>query len=161
MISEFCDAVRLGSSLSNFMSWKYLNYLNKVTWNSCEILISTSSLLFLLCVPWYFNLKHAGKVDPIGRDHLVPTTSLWEVPLSLWVVESLSHVWLFGESVDCSPLGSSVHGLLLVRILEWITMPASKGSSQPENRTWVFCVSCIAAGFFGAEPLGKPIIQCI
>ena len=31
----------------------------------------------------------------------------------------------------CSPAGSSVHGILWARILEWVTMPSSRGSSQP------------------------------
>ena len=33
--------------------------------------------------------------------------------------------------MDYSPSGSSVHGILQARILEWVTMPSSKGSSQP------------------------------
>ena len=46
---------------------------------------------------------------------------------------------------DCSLLGSSVHGVLQARILEWVAIPFSKGSSQPRDGTWV---SCIAGGFF-------------
>ena len=38
---------------------------------------------------------------------------------------------------DCSPAGSSVHGILLARILEWISIPSSKISSWPRDRTWV------------------------
>ena len=34
---------------------------------------------------------------------------------------------------DCSPPGSSVHGLLQARILEWVAMPSSRGSSQPRD----------------------------
>ena len=45
----------------------------------------------------------------------------------------------------CSPPGSSVHRALQARILEWITMPSSRGSFQPRNQTQV---SCIASGFF-------------
>ena len=44
-----------------------------------------------------------------------------------------------------SPSGSSVHRILQGRILEWIAMPFSRGSSQPIERTWV---SCIAGKFF-------------
>ena len=39
------------------------------------------------------------------------------------------------DPMDCSPPGSSVHGNLQTRILEWIAMPSSKGSSQPRHRT--------------------------
>ena len=34
------------------------------------------------------------------------------------------------EPVDCSPLDSSVHGILQARILEWVGMPSARGSSQ-------------------------------
>ena len=43
--------------------------------------------------------------------------------------------------MDCSPPGSSVHGILLVRILERIAMPPSKISSWPRDRTWVSCIA--------------------
>ena len=47
------------------------------------------------------------------------------------------------DPVDCSPPGSSVHGILQARILEWVAMPSSRGSSQPRDRTCVSCVSCL------------------
>ena len=49
------------------------------------------------------------------------------------------------ESMDCSPPGSSVHGILQARILEWVAMLSSRGSSQPRDQTQV---SRIAGGFF-------------
>ena len=58
--------------------------------------------------------------------------------------------------VDCSPPGSSVHGILQTRIVKWIAMPFSKGSSQPGSRDRVSCISDIAGRFFTAEPPGKP-----
>ena len=39
------------------------------------------------------------------------------------------------DPMDCSPPGSSVHGIPQARILEWVAMPFSKGSSQPRDRT--------------------------
>ena len=47
--------------------------------------------------------------------------------------------------LDYSPPVSSVHGISQARILEWVTIPFSRGSSWPRNRTWV---SCIASRFF-------------
>ena len=41
------------------------------------------------------------------------------------------------DSMDCSPPGSSVNGILQARILEWVAISFSRGSSQPRNRTWV------------------------
>ena len=57
------------------------------------------------------------------------------------------------DPVDCSPPGSSAHGILQARTLEWVAVPSSRGSSRPSGRSHV---SCIAGGFFTAEPLGKP-----
>ena len=55
--------------------------------------------------------------------------------------------------MDCSPPGSSVHGILQARILEWVAMPSSRGLSGPRDRTHIFCT---AGGFFTAGPLGNP-----
>ena len=38
--------------------------------------------------------------------------------------------------MDCSPPGSSVHGIFWTRILEWVAIPFSRGSSWPKDRTW-------------------------
>ena len=40
-----------------------------------------------------------------------------------------------GDPTDCSPLGSSVHGILQAGILEWVAMPSSRGSFQPRDQT--------------------------
>ena len=57
--------------------------------------------------------------------------------------------------LDCSPQGSSVHGILQAWKLERVAMPSSRGFSQPRNWTSISCGSCIAGGFFTAEPQGK------
>ena len=59
--------------------------------------------------------------------------------------------------MNCSLPGSSVHGILQVRTLEWAAMLSAIGSSWPRDRTCSSCNSCIAGGFFTTEPLGKPI----
>ena len=56
------------------------------------------------------------------------------------------------QLLNYSPPGSSVHGILQARILEWAVMPASRGSSPPRDRTYV---SCIKGGLFTSEPPGK------
>ena len=43
--------------------------------------------------------------------------------------------------VDCSPPGSSVHGILQARILEWVAISFSRGSSWPRDRTQVSCIA--------------------
>ena len=59
--------------------------------------------------------------------------------------------------MDCSLPGSSVHGILQARILEWVAISYSRVSSQPRDRTRGSCGSCITVRFFTAEPPGKPL----
>ena len=58
--------------------------------------------------------------------------------------ESVSHSVLFlCNPTNCSPPGSSVHGILQARISEWVAMPFSRGSSCSRDRTQVSYVSCM------------------
>ena len=45
-----------------------------------------------------------------------------------------------GDPIDCSLPGSSVHEIIPARILEWVAISFSRGSSQPRGQT---CISCI------------------
>ena len=53
--------------------------------------------------------------------------------------QSLSRVWLC-DTVNCSPPGSSVYGIAQAKMLEWVAISSSRGSSWPRDRT---CISCI------------------
>ena len=44
------------------------------------------------------------------------------------------------DPMDCSPPGSSVHGIIPARILEWFAISSSKGSSLPRNQTRIACI---------------------
>ena len=64
-----------------------------------------------------------------GRDHeCSPTRDLLILPC----VCVLSHVQLC-DPMDCSLPGSCVHGILQARILEWVTISSSRGSSRPRD----------------------------
>ena len=43
--------------------------------------------------------------------------------------------------MDCSLPGSSVHEILQEKILEWVAISFSRGSSRPRDRTWVSCIA--------------------
>ena len=62
--------------------------------------------------------------------------------MKVLVAQSCLTIW---DPMDCSPPDDSVHRILQARILEWVAIPFSKGSSRPRNRTQV---SCTASGFF-------------
>ena len=90
-------------------------------------------------------------------------------PLFTWVLTILilwsrlccyylvaSHVWLFCDSIDYSPPGSSVHGILQARILEWVAISFSRGSSLPRDQT---LISCTGRRFFTTEPPRKWLVS--
>ena len=58
--------------------------------------------------------------------------------------------------MNCSPPGSSVHGIFLARILEWIAISFSRGSSWPRDQTQV---SHIAGRFFTVWVINKKTVQ--
>ena len=58
--------------------------------------------------------------------------------------------------MDCSPPGSSFHGIPQARILEQVAISYSRGSSWPRDRTPTSGISCSAGRFFTTEPHGKP-----
>ena len=45
------------------------------------------------------------------------------------------------DHMDYSPPDSSVHGLLKAKLLEWVAMLFSRGSSCPRDRTWASCMA--------------------
>ena len=69
--------------------------------------------------------------------------------------QSLQSCSVLCDPIDCSPPGSSVHGILQAKILEWVAKFLSRGSSQPRNQAHV---SSLAGEFFTIEPQGKPDI---
>ena len=69
---------------------------------------------------------------------------LCKIYVKVKVLAALSCLTLCDPMNCCSP-GSSVHGILQPRILEWVAFPFSRGYSQPRDRTQV---SYVASGFF-------------
>ena len=87
-----------------------------------------------------------------------PLVKIFLVSNSTEVMASILGIWLRGKvkviqfcPTLCDPRGL-VHGILQVRILEWVAFPFSRGSSQPRDQTQV---SCIAGGFFISWATGK------
>ena len=53
----------------------------------------------------------------------------------------LTSCYILCDPVDCSPPSFSFHGILQQRILEWIALPSSRGSSWPRDRTHISCIT--------------------
>ena len=59
--------------------------------------------------------------------------------------------------MDCSPLGSSVHGILQAWILECVAISYCWGSSRPRDQTHISCISCTDRQILYTVPPGSPI----
>ena len=83
----------------------------------------------------------------LGPQFLISMTSTaWEaVCVCVWFAQSCLTLC---NARNCSPPASSIHGILQARILKWVAMPSSRGSSQPRDQTCVSCGSWLAGGFF-------------
>ena len=66
----------------------------------------------------------------------------------------LSCVQALCDPIDCNPPGSSVRGIFQARILEWVAISFSRGSSQPRDRTASLTSPALAGGFFTSIPPG-------
>ena len=77
---------------------------------------------------------------------------------SVLQVPALSVVTDSSQPYGCSPPTFSVHGILQARILEWVAIPFSRGSSWPRDWTWV---SWIAGGLFTIWATREAPSQCL
>ena len=84
-----------------------------------------------------------GSIPPLRMSSLLPHDLCHGPSASLWP-----------PTVNCSLPGSSIHGIILARIPEWIAISSPGGSSQFRDPT---CSFCIAGGFFTTEPPEKPL----
>ena len=83
-------------------------------------------------------------------------SDLWLLCMCVCVcvcVKSLQSCLTLCNPMDYSPPGSSVHGILQTRTLEWVAMTSSRESFWPRDWTCVSCDSCIAGGFFKVDSL--------
>ena len=93
--------------------------------------------------PLYFSSSLAS-LDTLARGSCSFSTPLSTLQLVVVMLLTQSCLTLC-DPTDCSPPDSSVHGILQERILKWVAMPSSRGSSQARYRTQV---SSIAGRFF-------------
>ena len=146
--------------------WGYIN-----NWHTALYKFKVYSILiwltyimkWLLQQVWWTPIKsYTSKIRDIEKNFFfsvmrllrftLGTTSTYNIQ-GEWVLSHFSHVRLC-DPMNCSPPGSSVHGILQARTLEWVAFPFSRGCSRP--RDWNH-ISCIAGGFFTTEPPRKPI----
>ena len=109
------------------------------------------------------------KSDPLGYQtpeseerteeifHRISLNLAWETNLCM-CAKSIQSGPSLCDPMDCSPAGSSVHGILQARLLEWVVMPSSRGSSWPRpllkylSALWLMtpftsCISKLLLGY--------------
>ena len=150
-------------------------------WENSEIfvVVQLPSRVLLFTIPW--NAAHQASLSftisqsllklmsiesVMPPNHLIlccPLLLLPSIFLSIRVFsnELALHIrwpnyWNFSFSIspssEFSRLGSSVCGILQAKILEWVAIPSSRGSSQPRDWTWI---SCIERDSLPSEPPGN------
>ena len=63
---------------------------------------------------------------------------MWKKAVKVLVTQSCQ---ILCDPTDCSPPGSSIHGVLQARILEWVSIPFCRGSFQPRDWTRIACIA--------------------
>ena len=124
--------------------WSSDSFRNLSSWYMHSLSMCYSGS-FLYCVLFSFKFSsHAKKYAP--RYARIPNSkTFWSQKdlLSLtFSVRVLGRVQLFCSPMDCSPPGSSAHGISQTRLLEWVAISSSRWSSWPKDRTYISCVSC-------------------
>ena len=106
------------------------------------------------------NKRPMRKQDTLFKERLAVSPPLCITKHCLRSLGFLFHVGKFSHSVLtlCATLWIVAHqtsltmGFFKARILEWVAISSSRGSSPPRDRT---LISCISGGFFTIEPLRK------
>ena len=127
------------NSLSPYpnLSFQVLKFSN-VTWYSKNLKFYTTQNCFY-CV--YLSIKC---FKPILSKYLL-------------LVQSCPTLW---DPMNYSLPSSSVHGILQARILEWVAISFSRGSSWPRNQTWVSCIAGTFCTNWTANPKADFIPVC-
>ena len=105
----------------------------------CQPAISSSVIPFFSCP------QSLPSSEPFPMSQLFAWGGQSTSYLFYYIVKVAQSCPILCDPMDCSLPGSSVHGILQTRILEWVVIPFSRRSSQPRDQTHV---SCIAGWFF-------------
>ena len=108
-------------------TYNVIIFNHKKEWNS-DTCYNTGELW--KCAEW-------NKSNPKDKYFMIPI--IWSTCTCMLSRFSLT----LCNPMDCSLPGSSVDGIRQGRILEWVAMPSSRGSSQPRDQTSISCRSCM------------------
>ena len=99
---------------------------------------------------WIWDLNPGVISFRLSFNHLAhkPLQWVWEWLALALPAKSLQSCLTLWDPLDCSLQGSSVHGILQTRILEWVVMPSYRRSSQPRAQTHISFLSCTGRAVF-------------
>ena len=142
--------------------------------NPCLMSPALAGIFFTTSATWealkwpYFTYSLKIQTETGGRpwalvwepDHLCFVSSLLKQELSyippFWLKWTERVRGAVVSGLFAAPPGSSVHGILQARILQWAAISFSRGSSPPRDGT---LVSCTAGRFFTASHQGSPLLS--
>ena len=110
--------------------WRWNPYGNKM----CEIVWIFPPYRCLSCSVAGIGSDARLRKNPIFVIEIGARMGVCSIP------RSCSTLW---DPMDCSVPGSSAHGIFQPRILEWVAISSSRGSSRPRDQTCSSCSSCI------------------
>jgi len=124
--------------------------------------VKSLSRVQLFVTPWTVGAYHAPLSMGFSRQECL-YSNRWRWVISIYstvhcaVLSCYSHVWLFCDPMDCSPPGSSVHGIFQARILEWIAIPSPgdlpNSGTEPES----LMSPALTGGSFTTSATGKSL----
>ena len=130
--------------------------------------MATHSSILAWEVPW---IEVSGALESMGsqRDRtkqLKNNNSTWLYAYAFILISSWTNGMLLPlqscptlcDPMDCSLSGSSIHGIFQARVLEWVAISFSRGSSWPRYQTQVSWGSWPAGAFFTTELPGYPYV---
>ena len=129
------------------LEWVPISFSNAWNW---KVKVKSLSRVRLFATPWTaahqavpsmgFSRQEYWSGVPLPSPLLLSIISQIFVYLCFCMLLFVAKSWqCFCNPVDCSPSGSSVHGISLARILEWIAISFSRRSPQPRDWTHVSC----------------------
>ena len=111
--------------------------------------LEMDALLQHVCLHWTLSRVPAGMMTWCIHQRRLERTLAHKTPTMSECSVAQSCLTLCNP-LDCSPK-DSVHGVFQARILQWVSISSSRGSSWPRDWNWISCISWISDEFFTSE----------
>ena len=144
------DPAQEPSSPAAFSGWEFPNKA-EVHWTGLPVGLVAWPLL-PLCGRFQVRMSRTRMCEHRSFTH--PCAFYVIFVECVCVLSCSCHVWLFCNPMDCGLAASSVHGIFQTRILEWVAIASSRGSSRPGIRSASLASPVLAGWFFTTAPPG-------